>query len=92
MQGLVWTDEQKKKARPRIVAACKAAIAAAENLDFEQFWLLTGMLAGGMEKIGHSQYAAVLLRASEAEGLLNTAVSTIAACQAIVEMEIEENP
>lgn len=46
-----WTDEQKAKAIPRIIAACEGCIKAYEEQDFELFWTLSGLVAGGAENL-----------------------------------------
>lgn len=46
-----WTDEQRRAARPRIVTACASASAALNKGDHELFWMLVGLVAGGIEKL-----------------------------------------
>lgn len=77
--SIEWTEEQKATARPRILQACRSAQAAADKQDFELFWMLNGLIAGGMEKLGYPDHAAAHLRAGEAEGSIPDALAAIAA-------------
>ena len=44
-----WTEEQRRKAKPRLIRACRLAQATP---DIEEFWLLAGVIAGGIQHFG----------------------------------------
>lgn len=82
-----WSKEQQDKARPRVIEACAGALRAREEGDLDTFWMVAGVIAGGMEKLGYPAQAAAILRACEAEGNLEAATVAIAAARAKLRLD-----